>query len=40
MEFRIWVETPLYNRILQRELVSRVERPVCGIGPEEIGLSL
>jgi hypothetical protein len=40
MEFRIWVETRLDDRILERELVSRVERPACGIGPEEIGLSL
>jgi hypothetical protein len=40
MEFRIWVETRLDERILERELVSRVERPACGIGPEEIGLSL
>jgi hypothetical protein len=40
MEFRIWVETRLDDRILERELVSRVERPACGIGPEEIGLTL
>ena len=40
MEFRIWVETRLDDRILERELVSRVERPACGIEPEEIGLSL
>src|ERR1022692_4813340 len=40
MEFRIWVETRLDDRILERELVSRVERRACGIGPEEIGLSL
>ena len=36
MEFRILVETRLDDRILERELVSRVERP-AGIGPEEIG---
>jgi hypothetical protein len=40
MEFRIWVETRLDDRILERELVHRVERPACGIGPEEIGLTL
>ena len=40
MEFRIWVETRLDDRILEREMVSRMERPACGIGPEEIGLSL
>ena len=40
MEFRILVETRLDDRILERELVSRVERPACGIGPEEIGLTL
>ena len=40
MEFRIWVETSLDDRILERELVSRLERSACGIGPEEIGLSL
>ena len=40
MEFRIWVETRLDDRILERELVSRVERPASGIGPEEIGLTL
>ena len=40
MEFRIWVETRLDGRILERELVSSVERPASGIGPEEIGLEL
>jgi hypothetical protein len=40
MEFRIWVETRLDDRILERELVARVERPACGVGPEEIGLTL
>jgi hypothetical protein len=40
MEFRIWVETRVDDRILERELVYRVERPACGIGPEEIGLTL
>ena len=40
MEFRIWVETRLDDRFLERELVYRVERPACGIGPEEIGLTL
>jgi len=40
LEFRIWVETRLDDRILERELVSRVERPASGIGPEEIGLTL
>jgi len=40
MEFRIWVETRLDGRILERELVSSVERPASGIGPEEIGLTL
>jgi hypothetical protein len=39
-KFRIWVETRLDDRILERELVSRVERPASGIGPEEIGLTL
>ena len=38
MEFRIWVETRLAGRILERELVAQVERPT--ITPEEIGLSL
>jgi hypothetical protein len=40
MEFRIWVETRLDGRILERELVSSVERPASGIGLEEIGLDL
>ena len=40
MEFRIWVETRLDGRIVERELVSSVERPASGIGPEEIGLKL
>ena len=40
MEFRIWVETRLDGRILERELVSSVERPASGIGLEEIGLEL
>ena len=40
MEFRIWVETRLDGRMLERELVSSVERPVSGTGLEEIGLDL
>ena len=40
MEFRIWVETRLDGRMLERELVSSVERPASGIGLEEIGLEL
>ena len=40
MEFRIWVETRLDGRILERELVSSVERHASGIGLEEIGLEL
>jgi hypothetical protein len=40
MEFLIWVETRLDGRILERELVSSVERPASGIGLEEIGLKL
>jgi hypothetical protein len=40
MEFRIWVETRLDGRMLERELVSSVERPASGIGLEEIGLKL
>jgi hypothetical protein len=40
MEFRIWVENRLDGRILERELVSSVERPASGIGLEEIGLDL
>ena len=40
MEFRIWVETRLDGRILERELVSNVERTASGIGLEEIGLDL
>jgi hypothetical protein len=40
MEFRIWVETRLDGRILERELVSSVARPASGIGLEEIGLNL
>ena len=35
MEFRIWVETRLDGRILERELVSSVERPASGIGPKK-----
>jgi hypothetical protein len=38
MEFRIWVETRLAGRIIERRLVAQVERPT--IAPEEIGLSL
>jgi hypothetical protein len=40
MEFRIWVETRLDGRILERDRVSSVERPASGIGLEEIGLDL
>jgi hypothetical protein len=40
MEFRIWVETRLDGCMLERELVSSVERPASGIGLEEIGLKL
>ena len=40
MEFRIWVETRVDGRMLERELVSSVERPASGIGLEEIGLDL
>jgi hypothetical protein len=40
MEFRIWVETRLAGRVVERELVAQLERPPAGIGPEEIGLSL
>jgi hypothetical protein len=40
VDFRIWVETRLDGRILERELISSVERPASGIGPEEIGLEL
>ena len=40
MEFRIWVETRLDGRMLERELVSSVERAASGIGLEEIGLKL
>jgi hypothetical protein len=39
MEFRIWIETRLGERVLERELVAPVERTAAGIGPEEIGLS-
>lgn len=38
MEFRIWVETRLAGRILDRQLAAQVERAT--IAPEEIGLSL
>jgi hypothetical protein len=38
MEFRIWVETRLAGHIIERQLVSQVERPT--VAPEEIGLSL
>ena len=38
MEFRIWIETRLAGRIIERHLVAQVERPM--IAPEEIGLSL
>jgi hypothetical protein len=38
MEFRVWVETRLDGRILERHLVAQVERPT--IAPEEIGMSL
>ena len=31
MEFLIWVETRLDGRILERELVSSVERPASGV---------
>jgi hypothetical protein len=34
MEFRIWVETRLDGRILERELVSSVERPASGTAPK------
>ena len=40
MEFRIWVETRLDGRVLERELVSNVVRSAAEIGPEEIGLTL
>jgi hypothetical protein len=38
MEFRIWVETRLAGRILERHLVAQVERST--IAPEEIGMNL
>ena len=38
MEFRIWVETRLAGRIIDRQVVAQVER--LTIGPEEIGMSL
>ncbi len=40
MEFRIWVETRLAGRMLERELVVKVKREALEVGPEEIGLSL
>jgi hypothetical protein len=40
MEFRIWVETRLAGRVLERRLVAQVEREATGIGPEQVGLSL
>lgn len=40
MEFRIWVETRLAGRVLERELVAKLERGAVGVGPEEVGLSL
>ena len=40
MEFRIWVEARLADRVLERQLVAQVEREASGIGPEEIGLNL
>ena len=39
MEFRIWVEVRLADRVLHRQLVAQVEREATGIGPEEIGLT-
>ncbi len=39
MEFRIWVETRLDGPILERELVSSVERPASGIGPKRSACS-
>lgn len=40
MEFRIWVETRMAGRILEREHVATVERTAFPIVAEEIGLSL
>ena len=40
MEFRIWVETRLGGRILERQIVAQVKRQASAIGPEEIGLTL
>jgi hypothetical protein len=40
MEFRIWVETRLAGRILERHNVATVERTASNIAPEKIGLSL
>ena len=40
MEFRIWVETRLADRILERHNVATVERTASDVAPEEIGLSL
>jgi len=40
MEFRIWVETRLAGRILERHNVATVERTASDVAPEEIGLSL
>jgi hypothetical protein len=35
VEFRVWVETRLGDRILERELVAQVQQTAAGIGPEE-----
>jgi hypothetical protein len=40
MEFIIWVETRLGGKTLELQQVARLERPSCGIQPEEIGLTL
>jgi hypothetical protein len=40
MEFRIWVETRLAGRALERRLVAQVNREATGIGPEDVDLTL
>jgi hypothetical protein len=40
MEFIIRLETRLDGRILETHDVAAIERDECGIGPEDLGLTL
>ena len=40
MQVRIWAETLLADRVMERKLIYTIEREAVTAGPEEIGLGL